>query len=225
MAASTGSPKVLHLIACNIFVSLVLFPPFFSTSLSIRSWNLSPAFFHILPSPFIPNFRANWNRSMVGGPPTRTGFPVDVMILSSAVGAIRQLFALYVFPLRGSGGTPTRLHESAGWNCVEQGPPSARTMELPIHISASALPATVGRRCSNSPGRCTMLIPACAIHCPCTLTDGAIPLAKLQITAPGPLSGLGRAGATTDMMAAVRSKIIPTCGTGQIGSGQGKTIG
>ena len=37
------------------------------------------------------------------------------------------------------------LHDNAGWNCVEHGPPSASTVELPIHISASARGVVTGK--------------------------------------------------------------------------------
>lgn len=81
---------------------------------------------------------------MVGGPPTSTGFPTEVMVESMEVGAIRALLTFLGFPLRGMVGIPTRLQESEGWVSVEQGAPSAKTVELPIHISDSDIPLTKG---------------------------------------------------------------------------------
>ena len=88
--------------------------------------------------------------SMVGGPPTSTGLPTDVMVESMEVGASKALLTFLGFPLRGIVGTPTILQESAGCVRVEQGAPSARTVELPIHISDSDIPLTNGAGCSTN---------------------------------------------------------------------------
>lgn len=168
------------------------FFPFF-LSLSIRSWNLSPSFFHIFPSPLSPNFIASANMSMVGGPPTSTGLPTEVMVESMDVGASNALLTFLGFPLRGMVGMPTRLQESAGCVSVEQGAPSASTVALPIHISDSDMPLTSGAGCRTNAGRCTMPMPACAIHWLCTFTVGAIPLRMLHAT-PATPSVTGRHG-------------------------------
>ena len=55
--------------------------------------------------------------------------------MKQEVGASRALLTFLGFPLRGIVGIPTMLHESDGCVRKEQGAPSARTVELPIHIS------------------------------------------------------------------------------------------
>ena len=190
-------------------MSASLFMPFF-LSLSIRFWKRSPIFFHILPKPFSPNFIASANTSMVGGPPTITGFPTDVMVESMEVGASRALLTFLGFPLRGIVGIPTMLHESAGCVREEQGAPSARTVELPIHISDSDIPLTNGAGCNTNAGRCTMPIPACAIHWLCTLTDGAMLLRMLHATPATPSTAGGMAAAMPAMRSAMRSYTLPT---------------
>lgn len=199
------------------------FFPFF-LSLSIRSWNLSPSFFHIFPSPLSPNFIASANMSMVGGPPTSTGLPTEVMVESMEVGASNALLTFLGFPLRGMVGMPTRLQESAGCVSVEQGAPSASTVALPIHISDSDMPLTSGAGCRTNAGRCTMPMPACAIHWLCTFTVGAIPLRMLHATPATPSVTGGMAAAMPAMMSAMRSYTFPTCGTGMTGDG-GVTVG
>ena len=190
-------------------MSASLFMPFF-LSLSIRFWKRSPIFFHILPKPFSPNFIASANTSMVGGPPTITGFPTDVMVESMEVGASRALLTFLGFPLRGIVGIPTMLHESAGCVREEHGAPSARTVELPIHISDSDIPLTNGAGCNTNAGRCTMPIPACAIHWLCTLTDGAMLLRMLHATPATPSTAGGMAAAMPAMRSAMRSYTLPT---------------
>ena len=90
-------------------------------------------------------------------------------------GCQQRLAHLLGLPLRGMVGMPTRLQESAGCVSVEQGAPSASTVALPIHISDSDMPLTSGAGCRTNAGRCTMPMPACAIHWLCTFTVGAIP--------------------------------------------------
>jgi len=100
---------------------------------------------------------------------------------------------------------------------VEQGPPSASTVELPIHISASANGAVTGKACSTIAGSCIMDTPAWATHRPCTFTEGAMPLSSLTATAPSPLPGEGSAGAMSDMMPDMMSNTIAQAGTGMQG--------
>lgn len=90
---------------------------------------------------------ARANMSMVGGPPTSTGLPAEVMVDSMEVGAISALLTFLGLPLRGTVGIPTMLQERAGCVRAEQGAPSASTVELPIHISDSDMPLTSGAEC------------------------------------------------------------------------------
>ena len=90
---------------------------------------------------------ARANMSMVGGPPTSTGLPAEVMVDSMEVGAISALLTFLGLPLRGTVGIPTILQERAGCVRAEQGAPSASTVELPIHISDSDMPLTSGAEC------------------------------------------------------------------------------
>ena len=162
--------------------------------------------------------------SMVGGPPTNTGLPTEVMVESMEVGASSALLTFLGFPFRGIVGTPTMLQESAGCVSVEQGAPSANTVELPIHISDSDMPLTSGAGCRTNAGRCKMLMPACAIHWLCTFTDGAMLLSTLHATPATPSETGGRATAICAMISAIRSYTLPTWGTGMMGEG-GVTVG
>ena len=150
------------------------------------------------------------NTSMVGDPPTSTGLPTDVIVESMEVGASSALLTFLDFPLRGIVGIPTMLHESAGCVNVEQGAPSASTVELPIHISDSDMPLTSGAGCRTNAGRCTIPIPACAIHWLCTFTDGDILLSTLHATPATPSETRGSATAICAMISAIRSYTLPT---------------
>ena len=143
----------------------------FLLSLSIRSWNLSPSFFHIFcPAPLSPNFIASANMSMVGGPPYEHRLAYGSDGGEHGCGCQQRLaHFLWAFPLRGMVGMPTRLQESAGCVSVEQGAPSASTVALPIHISDSDMPLTsgagagrmqAGARCLCPPAQSTGYAPS-----------------------------------------------------------------
>ncbi len=75
-------------------------------------------------------------------------------MFSMAVGAIKAAFGLGGLFTLGLDGKPAMLHDNTGWNWVEQGPPSASTVELPIHSSAEAEGATTGATWTTMPGKC-----------------------------------------------------------------------
>ena len=181
-------------------------------------------FFPIFPSPFSPSFIPAAKRSIVGGPPTITGFPADVAVVSMAVGASRAFAAFFGLFALGMDGIPAMLHDSVGCVSVEHGAPSASTVELPMYISASAVPLTMGAGCMTYAGSRSTPTPACAIHFPCTFTDGAIPLAIAAATAPMPPVCSGIAAASPAMISAMMSYTFPTWGTAMTGDG-GVTVG
>ena len=86
------------------------------------------------------------------------------------------------------------------------------------------MPLTSGAECRTYAGRCTMPMPAWAIHWPWTFTDGAMPLSMLPATPATPPDDGGMAVARLAMRSAMRSYTLPTCGTGMTGEG-GVTVG
>ena len=101
VAASTGSPKSQQLAFFFNFPNGVWARASSKALLALRK-----AF--VLASALSPSFMMSWKRSIVGGPPTSTGLPAEVMTVSSWVGSISEYFGFLNFPgcNRGGGGKP-----------------------------------------------------------------------------------------------------------------------
>ncbi len=67
-----------------------------------------------LPNARSPIFIANAIKSIVGGPPTKTGLPKGGVLTKKVKGVIKDIFGF--FPILKGAGIPTILQDKAGKN-------------------------------------------------------------------------------------------------------------